>query len=68
MNLLENGYEIEDILSAKATLESLKAQKNILQINLDDTVLYAPVDGTIITKAYELGSIINSSQTNKSII
>lgn len=63
LNLLENGYEIEDILSAKATLESLKAQRNILQINLDDTVLYSPVDGTIITKVYEVGSIVNSSQT-----
>lgn len=63
LNLLQNGYEIEDILSAKATLESLKAQRNILQINLDDTVLYSPVDGTIITKVYEVGSIVNSSQT-----
>jgi HlyD family secretion protein len=61
--LLQNGYQKEDILSARATLESLKAQKNILQINLDDTVLYSPIDGTIITKVYEIGSIVNSSQT-----
>jgi HlyD family secretion protein len=63
LELLQNGYEKEDILSARATLESLKAQRNILQINLDDTVLYSPVDGTIITKVYEVGSIVNSSQT-----
>lgn len=63
LDMLQNGYEKEDILSAKATLESLKAQKNILQINLDDTVLYSPVDGTIITKVYEEGSIVNASQT-----
>lgn len=63
LELLQNGYEKEDILSAKATLESLKAQKNILQINYNDTVLYSPVDGTIITKVYEAGSIVNSSQT-----
>lgn len=63
LELLQNGYEKEDILSAKATLESLKAQRNILQINYDDTVLYSPVDGTIITKVYEVGSIVNSSQT-----
>lgn len=63
LELLQNGYEKEDILSAKATLESLKAQRNILQINYDDTILYSPVDGTIITKVYESGSIINSSQT-----
>ncbi|MDD2896488.1 MAG: HlyD family efflux transporter periplasmic adaptor subunit [Aliarcobacter sp.] len=63
LELLQNGYEKEDILSAKATLDSLKAQRNILQINYDDTVLYSPVDGTIITKVYEAGSIVNSSQT-----
>jgi HlyD family secretion protein len=63
LQLLQNGYEKEDILSAKATLESLIAQRNILQINLDDTVLYSPVDGTIITKVYEEGSIVNASQT-----
>lgn len=63
LELLQNGYEKEDILSAKATLESLKAQRNILQINYNDTVLYSPVDGTIITKVYEVGSIVNSSQT-----
>lgn len=63
LELLQNGYEKDDILSAKATLESLKAQRNILQINYDDTVLYSPVDGTIITKVYEPGSIVNNSQT-----
>ena len=63
LELVKNGYETEDIQSAKAQLESLKAQKNILQINYDDTVLYSPVDGTIITKVYEVGSIVNSSQT-----
>jgi HlyD family secretion protein len=63
LELLQNGYEKEDILSAKATLESLKAQRNILQINYNDTVLYSPVDGTIITKVYEPGSIVNNSQT-----
>ena len=55
--------ELEYLESAKAQLESLKAQRNILQINYDDTVLYSPVDGTIITKVYEVGSIVNSSQT-----
>ena len=62
LELVQNGYESEDIQSAKAQLESLKAQRNILQINYDDTVLYSPVDGTIITKVYEVGSIVNSSQ------
>lgn len=63
LELLQHGYEKEDILSAIATLDSLKSQRNILQINYNDTILYSPVDGTIITKVYEPGSIVNSSQT-----
>ena len=35
LELVQNGYESEDIQSAKAQLESLKAQRNILQIKAD---------------------------------
>ena len=62
LEILKNGYEKEDILSAKAALASLEAQKNLHKINLEDTVLYAPNDGTIITRAYEKGSIVSPSQ------
>lgn len=60
--MLQNGYEKEDILSAKANLASLQAQRNLQKINLDDTVLYAPVNGTVITRIYEKGSIVTPSQ------
>ncbi len=62
LTMLQNGYEKEDILSAQAKLNSLIAQKNIAQINLDDTKLSSSVDGTVITRVYEEGSIVNSSQ------
>jgi len=61
-DLLSNGYEKEDILSAKAKLASLQAQRALAKINLDDTLLYAPNSGTIITRIYELGSIVSPSQ------
>lgn len=62
-DMLEKGYEKEDIISAKANLASLQAQKNIYNINLQDTKLISPTNGTIITRIYEKGSIINPSQS-----
>lgn len=62
LDLLENGYEKEDILAAKAQLDYLTAQKNEQEINLHDTKIYAPSNGTILTRVYEPGSIVNSSQ------
>lgn len=60
--MLENGYEKEEIVGAKAQLEFLKLQNKEAQINLDDTVLYAPSNGTLLTKVYEDGSVVNASQ------
>ncbi|MFT7879498.1 MAG: HlyD family efflux transporter periplasmic adaptor subunit [Sulfurimonas sp.] len=60
--LLENGYEKEDILSAKAQLSVLESQKNQHQIHLNDTTLYAPSDGLILTRVHEIGSVVNASQ------
>jgi HlyD family secretion protein len=62
LELLQNGYDIEDIASAKAQLDALKAQKNLHKINLDDTSLIAPNDGIIITRIYEAGSIVTPTQ------
>ena len=63
LELLENGYEKEDVLEAKAQLEYLKAQKEQRKIDLEDTKIYAPTSGTLLTRIYEIGSIVNSSQT-----
>jgi len=62
LELLQNGYEKEDILAAKAQLDYLIAQKNEQEINLQDTKIYAPSNGTLLTRVYEPGSIVNSSQ------
>lgn len=62
LELLKNGYEKEDILAAKAQLDYLISQKNQQEINLHDTKIYAPSNGTLLTRVYEPGSIVNSSQ------
>lgn len=63
LELLQNGYDKEDILEAKAQLEFLQSQKNQRLIDLNDTKLYAPASGTILTKVYAVGSIINPTAT-----
>lgn len=62
VELLQNGYEKEDILSAKANLAALQAQKDLHTINLQDTKLFSPTEGTILTRIYEEGSIVGPSQ------
>ncbi len=62
-DMLRNGYDKEDILAAKASLEALQAQKELAKINLADTSLVSPTDGTVITRIYEAGSIVSPSQS-----
>lgn len=62
LDMLQNGYEKEDILSAKANLDALKAQRNLHNINLEDTTLVSPTNGTVITRVYEVGSIVSPNQ------
>lgn len=59
--LLQNGYDKEDILAAKAQLNVLISQKNQTQLNFNYTTLYAPTDGTVLTRVYEVGSVVNAS-------
>jgi len=61
--LLENGYQKEDILEAASQLELLLSKKRQREIDLNDTNIYAPTDGTLLTRVYEVGSIVNGSQT-----
>jgi HlyD family secretion protein len=56
---MKNGYEKEDIASAYAKLESLKAQEEEASIHLKDTKLISPNDGTILTRAHEIGAIVS---------
>ena len=62
LELLKNGYEKEDILAAKAQLDYLFSEKQQREIDLNDTKLYAPSNGTLLTRVREAGSIVNSSQ------
>ena len=67
LNLEQAGNRFEDVDSAKAQLENSKANLATARQNVDDCKLFAPVDGVIITRAVEPGTIISTSSVIYSI-
>lgn len=57
------GNRPQDIAQAKASLEQAQAQLAQSQLDLQDTTLLAPSDGTILTRAVEPGSMLNAGST-----
>ena len=60
--LMRQGYRSEDIKSAEAAVELATAQLNYAQNSLDDTKLYSPSDGTVLTRITEPGTIVATGQ------
>lgn len=58
LKLRKSGFRSEDIKSGESKLEAAKASRQRLVTALDDTKLYAPVSGIIISKPKEKGAII----------
>jgi len=67
LNLELAGNRVEDIDSAKAQLDNSKANLATTHQNLADCQLFAPVDGVIITRAVEPGTIVSTSSVIYSI-
>jgi HlyD family secretion protein len=67
LNLELAGNRFEDIDSAKAQLDNAKANLATARQNVDDCKLFAPVDGVIITRAVEPGTIVSTSSVIYSI-
>lgn len=61
------GNRAEDIENAKAQLDNAKANLAMAQQNLTDCQLVAPVDGVVITRAVEPGTIVSTSSVIYSI-
>lgn len=56
--LAQEGFRSEDIAAASAAFEAAKARLENAQINLNDTTLVAPLDGIVLTRIREPGSIM----------
>lgn len=57
------GPRVEDIEAGLAQLNSAEAQLIIVQRQLADAQLVAPNDGVILTRAQEVGGIVNAGAT-----
>lgn len=57
------GNRPQDIARAKASLEEAQAQLAQAELDLHDTTLIAPSDGTLMTRAVEPGSMLSAGST-----
>ena len=58
LTLVESGYRTEEIAQAKGDLARVEGALKVAQLNAEDTVLKAPSDGVILTRAQEQGAIV----------
>ena len=58
-----SGNREQDIAQAKASLEQAQAQLAQAELNLQDSTLIAPSDGTLLTRAVEPGTVLNEGGT-----
>lgn len=57
------GNRPQEIAQARASLEQAQAQLAQAQLDLHDTTLVSPSDGTLLTRAVEPGSMLNAGST-----
>lgn len=57
------GNRPQEIAEAKASLEQTQAQLAQAKLDLHDTVLTAPSDGTLLTRAVEPGTMLSAGST-----
>lgn len=60
--LTREGYRIEDIKAAEAGVELGEAQLKEAENSLGDTKLYAPSEGTVLTRVTEPGTVVGAGQ------
>ena len=61
--LRKNGYRDEDIKIQESNLKSLEIQAEKIKIDLNDSVIKAPVNGVILTRFKEIGAITNAGES-----
>ena len=58
LKLSKEGFRKEDIESMSHAYEAAKARWSAAVTNLDDTTLFSPNDGTILSRVRETGSVV----------
>ncbi len=60
--LTREGFRIEDIKAAEASVELAEARLGEAENSLNDTKLYAPSEGTVLTRVTEPGTVVGIGQ------
>ncbi|MDY3200483.1 MAG: HlyD family efflux transporter periplasmic adaptor subunit [Arcobacter sp.] len=60
--LVKNGYRKEDILVQESKLKALEAQKEKLEVDIKDSNITSPVDGVLLNRYKEIGSIATAGE------
>jgi HlyD family secretion protein len=60
LTLLEAGYRAEEIAQGRAEAARAQAALAAAELRLKDTVLYAPAEGVVTTRAQEPGAILQA--------
>jgi len=61
--LLEAGFRVEDVAQSKADLAQVEAALAGAELQVKDAALIAPSDGVILTRAQEIGAILQAGST-----
>jgi HlyD family secretion protein len=61
--LLKAGFRVEDVEQARAELDRSQASVKAAELRVADTVLMAPEEGVILTRAQEPGAVIQAGAT-----
>jgi HlyD family secretion protein len=57
-----NGNRIEDIKAANASVQTLEANLKLAEQDLKDSVLTSPVDGIVLARYKEIGSVVSATE------
>jgi HlyD family secretion protein len=59
-NRLEIRRRQQELVTRQADVDRARAQVAVLDVQLNDTTVEAPVDGVVLTKNVELGEVVNA--------
>lgn len=59
-NRLQVRQREQEVMARRSEVERAKAQVGVLDVQLNDTVASAPVDGVILSKNADLGEVLNA--------
>lgn len=62
LDLMRQGFRSEDIKVAEGAVEVAEAQLRAAENSLADTRLYAPAQGTVLTRVAEPGTVLGAGQ------